>query len=201
MIDVITFDPKINDDMLQEAEFYRQKILYTHRRIDAKIIENYTPERFDMNDQSAISLFFLDGEVRGISTLFRREEFGNAYRCLNRLHFDNHVRTWGRDRSEKYDCNPRVNEISPQMVEQQAKYCDADMLFISSEPWKPRWASMIAKNFSDNTSMTWHTDEKLYPMCHPRLKGCWQHLIWSGCGELLTRGIERSEYEQRFNER
>lgn len=199
MIDVVTFDPAVDASLLAQAEDYRRKIVDTHSSIDNSIIDNYTEDRFKFEEQKAVSLFFLSGEVQGISTLYHRNQFGDAYRCLNRLHFSVDVRTWGRERyCPSYPCNPRKNIVSPLMVEQQAEYLDKGMMFISSEPWKPRWASMIAHNFTAHTSMEWQTDDMLYPVCDQRQEGCWQHLIWTGEGEILSQGITKDDFDARF---
>ena len=200
---VRTFSPDEGwHGMEKKLEDYRDGIILKDDPADHKMLKNYTKEMLDFNEQICISILTKDDNILAFSTLYERKDYGNsAVRCLNRLYFDPSVRQWNKEQEKiaDYDCNPRVNVISPLMINQQMHWAlDFDLTFISSEPWKPRWAKMIAKNFTEASKYLWHTDDRLYPVCCDTERSCWQHLIWFGEGDLLDKGISKQEFDDRF---
>ena len=205
---VATFKPvEAHVDFINKFEYLRNRIITERKTEDLKLIDNYTPENFDIRDQTCIRLLLKDDEPVAFSTLYYRREFGASIRCLNRLYWDPSIRVWLHpENDDKYRCNPRAPEFSPIMAEQQRKFVpdDFEFMFISREtPIKKRWSQNIAKVFTESTGMEWQVHDMLYPMCNPEVASCWQHVIYTRFNNtdartVLDKGITFDEFRTRF---
>jgi hypothetical protein len=201
--ELITISP--DEEYIRLFEEYRDAILTKNDPSDQKMIRNYEPDRLKVEDQLCVSLLVEDYSVVAFSTLLHRDCYGQAARCLNRLYFDPSIRTWNRVAGNQPSLNPRVNVIGPAMVMQQQAFMpdNSNVMFISKEPFKTRWAKKTAANYNNSTPLEWTNHEMLYPVCDQDQASCWQHLIYTTTEDtlntLLDKGISFDEYRSKFN--
>jgi len=190
-----------NSQLTAKVEDYRNYIVSLDHVNDQKLIENYKPCRLKFEDQIATSILTDGDRIFAFSTIFHREFFGSeVYRCLNRCYFDPDLRYWGhleKKKNENYQGNPRINIVTPVMIQHQLDVLDRyKMVFMSSEPWKPHWAKSYCRNLTERTSVKWNHSQLLHPVCHRESSSCWQHIIWTG-QFLLDEGLSYDEYKAR----
>ena len=190
-----------NNHLTNKVEDYRRYIVSRNHANDQKLIENYKPHRLKFDEQIATSILTDGTVIFAFSTIFHRDFFGpNVYRCLNRCYFDPDLRYWqhlDKKKNKNYEGNPRINIVTPVMIQQQLDILDSyKMIFMSSEPWKPYWAKSYCKNLTERTTVEWSHSQLLHPVCYKGSSSCWQHIIWTG-QFLLDKGLSYDEYKTK----
>lgn len=169
LVKYITFAPYENAELtLQTVEL--NKRIYSS---DDPLSENYSPERFDLDNQLAITLGFDGDEPVYLSTLYKRDIYlPGIARTMNRV--------WKHPRLRAPSFGKHIKDsdiTSLQVVPAHmpfARMNGIDTLFISIEGGAHRYLGYVARKLTEATGIPW-----LAPIDGiPVYPSCFQHICY-----------------------
>lgn len=168
----ITFDPSKRIDFVELITDLCKKI----SEEDITLSENYTPSRFDLSNQVAISLGWQDKECVSIATLYKRDIYGNkVLRTMNRYWRSSKIR--GKTIRSNKD-NIYGLTIIPHHIK-IAKENDYRSIFISRHEEARRYFNWLANVFNQHIGYDWKVTQNRVQVCNPATANtCWQYLIY-----------------------
>ena len=138
----------------KEKTLQLKDLLYKIYLSDDPLHENYSLERFDLDNQIAVTFGLLENEIVLLSTLYKRPSYKkNIARTMNRVWKHKNIRanTFG-----KFLKNSDITSLS--IVPIHIKYAlknNIDSIFISIEGGAYRYLKFLSKKLSDVTNYNW----------------------------------------------
>ena len=177
-------------EWLEDFEQTREQILNSD---DPKKL-NYSPKRFNIDEQEEITVIYLKGEIVAFSSLFCRSNYPRCVsRILNRLWKSPKIRYVHKP----YWLIARYM-LFPQL--KQAKKLNKSAVFISVEGNRSQWLkrfTLEAKKENDQ----WEMLSEMYQVVPKNNSSCWQNIAFLPLKKdykLSFPKISRTEWEQKF---
>jgi len=145
---------------------------------DIPLAQNYTPDKFELDNQEVISLGWLGTQCISMATLHRRPIYGErVLRTMNRY--------WRRDedrvRRIAYPVKNKIHGlvIIPHHI-QIALSLGYQSVFISRHEECRRYFRWLADLFNREIGWTWRSTDHRVQVCHhgASAPSCWQYLIY-----------------------
>lgn len=200
-IEFKTYDPRdpTHTELNELVRVHSDQEFRAHGRRSS----NYGPS-FKLEDQLAITVGQLAGELVSFSTVFQRPFYpGNVARVMNRRYKNPSFRfrtMYGRT------INPA--EFIAEAVSQQIDFLrtrpEIEFVFLSREVHCPRLMALYAEGLTRHTRYHWTVPDDLFLVCpHPTGWSCWQHVIYAdirGTGKQFALAERASfiELKQRL---
>jgi len=172
MLDSYTFKPN------ELPKIYHNQIIniideITKSKTD-KYWENY--KRFNIDEQTAISVSCKKDEVKVVSSIYHREFFGkDVYRLWNRFLYSKNFREIGGSKKRK------GIHINHSMLNQQIDFVEklnAKFYFISRQRTNTRWLKYYFDNFNKDYNKNLVVSDRQYWVCDGNKEGCVQTIIY-----------------------
>jgi hypothetical protein len=168
----VTFEPKDHPDLVEQVKILCEDIANE----GTKLAENYSLKRFDLENQIAISLGFVDDKIVSMATLHRRPIYGDkVLRTMNRY--------WKKPEFKLKTAVPNKTQIAslaiiPHHVNIAKKY-NYQSLFISRQEEARRYFIWLSKIFKQELNMNWTVHDQKVQVCNPASNTlCWQYIIY-----------------------
>jgi len=136
--------------------------------------KNYT--KFNIDEQTAISVSCIDHKVKVISTIYHREFFGEGvYRLWNRFLYSKDFReTGGSKKRDGVHINHPVLEQQIDFVEK----LNPKFYFISRQRTNTRWLKYYFDTFNKEYNRNLVVNDNQYWVCNGDKEGCVQTIIY-----------------------
>ena len=172
MLNSYIFKPK------ELPEIYRSQIDNIIRNVvenkTDKYWENY--KRFNLDEQTAISVSCDGDEVKVISSIYHREFFGkDVYRLWNRFLYSKNFRETGGSKKRK------GIHINHSMLNQQIDFVEKlnpKFYFISRQRTNTRWLKYYFNNFNKDYNKNLVVSDQQYWVCGGCKENCLQTIIY-----------------------
>ena len=183
LLKIQTFEPLQNFELSQKLKKYIDNISHFKDRL----IRNYI--KIDFSSQLAISLFLQNEQIRGFSSVAKRNFYPeNTVRIFNRHWEDPKIRKISKVIGGKHliiSCNQQL-EI--------AKKNGFNRFFISRDK-NPKYMNELTKVLNKKTKLKWFFHTKKLPVCNPSSEDCWQWVIFSNLKECDNKTWVEQIYE------
>ena len=153
---------------------------------------NYTLEKFDLDNQLAITFGIQDEEIVLLSTLFKREIYGNKARTMNRVwkHETLRAPSFG-----KYIKDSDITSLSIVPIHIPiALQNNIDSIFISIEGGAYRYLRYLSDKLTHKTGYKWYSPKNPVDVTGTN---CLQHVTYCHLNPTLAR--KASEQEEIFS--
>lgn len=182
-IEVDIFSPRLpeNEDKVNQ---FKSLCIEISSETSARNSLNYAPVSFPVDNQIALSLTYLNGDLALLSSIWRREGFptGTA-RVLNRSYkFPDFRRTSVHSNQSLF----WFSTLSAQLEFLRSNNPEISAAFISRQAPCLRFIRRTAHNATLLTGYPWIVDPKTRLVCSDdRLAGCHHHLCYTWLGDKL----------------
>ena len=182
-IDIQTFEPLQNLGLVQRLKEYISNIS-DHKD---RLIKNYLS--IDFSSQLAVSLFLQNEQIRGFSTVLKRDFYpDNAVRIFNHHWEDPKIR-----KTSKIIGGEHLITICKQQL-QIAQKQGFNRFFISRDR-NPKYMKKLTEILNKKTKLKWFLQNKKVPVCNPASQSCWQWVIFSNLNTFDNKKWAESIYE------
>lgn len=157
---------------------------------DDPLHENYHPDRFDMDNQIAITLGFIDDSPVLLSTLYQRPNYKTGIaRTMNRYWKHPSIRD---NQFGKFIADSRINTLS--IIPSHLQYTqDLTHLFVSIEGGAYRYLKFLSNKLSILTKLQWHAQKEQIDVTGT---GSMQHIAYCSLDPIFSS--KTSEKQEIF---
>tara|TARA_Y100001963_G_C6782477_1_gene450751 strand:- start:1932 stop:2555 length:624 start_codon:yes stop_codon:yes gene_type:complete len=162
---------------------------------DDRLLINYTPERLNIDEWIALTIYEDNKKIYGFSTVINRPFWGKGARILNRFF---------KIKGYRFENDKRkISDATINMIKEQLSTCKAlgyEYAFMSRETQNPS-AIKAWNHYGKYFKMlgNWNIPEESFQMTeYPEKLSCWQQIIWTPLKEGSKPAIDSITKEELY---